>query len=232
MKRWQSAFSMLLMVIMLAGCSSGNAHLTIQMDGTADLNLTMFIKKSAQRLISGQLDLAFEKLAQLSKAEYRIHKDASGTEYKMFKHFDALDQQNLKQLLGDGQSLTTIEHFFYTRYQFKGQYDMSQLAGWLTKTTNAVGLPTSLVELAAGQLEFEFMLTMPVKLPMTHNADRVDGKTLSWDVSFTEPNVIELDVSVPNVKNIVMTAVTLLLVLSALIIYMVVRRGRIRRAAG
>ncbi|XID94545.1 hypothetical protein ACF3MZ_08540 [Paenibacillaceae bacterium WGS1546] len=199
-------------LIALTSCAEGKAHLTIHRNGMADLSMTMALSDRALGLI-GQPDLMRELAARLQSGG--MDAESFNTDGKA--GISATRQIDLKDLdralvdLPEGIEVERSEepHFFYTKQRVAVTFDMARMIGagdeaWAAKLDR---LPTLTKKLIQSQLDFDFLLTAPIKLG-GGSADEIrdGGKTQLWRLKLFEPNRIESSVDVPNVRRIAYTA--------------------------
>ncbi len=111
---------------------------------------------------------------------------------------------------------TSTSTWFFTKQKLAVTIDFKQLmpensGDWTEKLSGMSSLVKGLI---GSQLDFKFLLTLPIK-PGENNADELldSGRTLVWNLELFEPNIFEAEINVPNVRNIAITAGGALVVL-------------------
>lgn len=208
MKKYLFLVCILLLTISLTGCVKGDVHLTVNKDKSADTEIMVGIQNSFYALASSDKD-PFADLSKKLKSEgFSIskHKDNEYTGIKAVKHFDNVEKMKLNQK-ADKQpfKIKKTESFFQTTYQVTGNFDMSNM---LSNDKKISKKDKELASIVTSQFDFNLDVTLPVK-SKENNADSFDvkTKTLHWDLIPETDNKISFVASVPNVKNIAITAV-------------------------
>ncbi|GAA0356167.1 hypothetical protein [Bacillus horti] len=247
--------SFILLLIVLAGCVQGKSHVTINPDGTMDLMIQLELPNTSEFLLMDQVEgLIRDALADSGFTLESMETEGQGIGYQAHKHFESLEELNVQEGIGSegstgqGRGSGTgneagvaserlhieEEHkFFYSKYSIEGVIDIDEIITEyleernLDRLTNNV-LGRMLTSRILDQVDFEFMLTLPIKSFGEHNAKEVSGSTLTWDISFSRPNPIELELIVPNVVNIVGSIIVILIMILSL--FLLARKQMKRRA--
>lgn len=202
--------------------------MTVHTDGTADVNLNLQVQNRNLQLI-GQNDLvqaiqnAFEDngfATQTNNSENTSEISAS----KEVKISEAESKQGLPESIS--YSTVTQEGFLFSKYVITVDADLMSAIPSNTWTEHLQAIPTLVRNLLLKDVELDFKLTLPIK-PEASNADTVtaDGKTMTWHVEPLSANHLELSVSIPNIQNMIMTAVIALLLIGV-ILWFVIRKVR------
>ncbi|MGF9695786.1 MULTISPECIES: hypothetical protein [Paenibacillus] len=223
-----------LMLVILSACADGEAHLTVNMDGSTDLDLNLGVAESALGKI-GQDNLMTLLEDALKRNNFQAEVVDEGerkqlsatTHYEKSSTATSFDMSQLPAGIQVEQS--TESGFFTSKLHIKATADLmeSMPDGEIKDQINKV--PSFLKKLLLKDVNFDFKLSLPIKAEDS-NADLVEdqGKTLTWHVSPLNPNTLDLTVQVPNIRNIIITAVIALIVIAALLIWFFVRRKRTR----
>jgi hypothetical protein len=223
--------------VLLTSCAQGQAHLTIHRNGTADLDMDLSVSKRTLELI-GKPDLMKDLGDVLRRYEMEAQSFGDGKQEGL-RASRRLNLQDLNQQplnLPDGVEVERTEErkFFYTRYHVAVTVNMDRLlssgeSGW---GQTIASLPMIAKKIMESQLNFDFLLTLPIK-PGENNADETldRGRTLLWHLSLFGSDTYETSIDVPNVRHIALTAGPAVLALAAGIAMAVVRFRRRRRKA-
>ncbi|MFS0869495.1 hypothetical protein [Paenibacillus xylanilyticus] len=223
-----------LMLVILSACADGEAHLTVNMDGSTDLDLNLGVAESALGKI-GQDNLMTLLEDALKRNNFQAEVVDEGerkqlsatTHYEKSNTASSFDMSQLPAGIQVEQS--TEPGFFTSKFHITATADLmeSMPDGEIKDQINKV--PSFLKNLLLKDVNFDFKLSLPIKADDS-NADLVEdqGKTLTWHVSPLNPNTLDLTVQVPNIRNIIITAVIALIVIAALLIWFFVRRKRTR----
>lgn len=228
-------FMLSLMLIILSACADGEAHLTVNMDGSTDLELNLGVTESALGKI-GQDNLMpmLEEALKKNNFQAEVVDDGERKQLSATTHYEksntaaSFDLSKLPKGIQVKQS--TEPGFFTSRFHVTATADLmeSMPDGEIKDQINKV--PSFLKNLLLKDVNFDFKLSLPIKAEDS-NADLVEdqGKTLTWHVSPLNSNTLDLTVQVPNIRNIIITAVIALIVVASLLIWFFIRRKRTRR---
>lgn len=223
-----------LMLSVLTACADGEAHLTVNMDGSTDLDLNLNVKNSAlgkigqDNLMPLIADALNRNNFQAEVSEQGDQKQLTATSHYEKSNKTSFDTSKLPQGIKVEQS--TSPGFFTSKMHITAEADLmeSMPDGEIKNQINKV--PSFLKNLLLKDVNFDFKLSLPIKAADS-NADQVEdgGKTLIWHVSPLQMNKLDLTVQVPNIRNIIIIAVIGLLLIAALLIWFFVRRRRARQ---
>ncbi|MHA7584124.1 hypothetical protein ACX12E_27635 [Paenibacillus vandeheii] len=230
------AFLLTLMLSILSACADGEAHVTVNMDGSSDLDLNLSITDSALGMM-GQDNLMTLLADSLKKNNFQAEVSDQGdrTELKATTHYEKSNTVSTFSTsdLPDGIQVeqSTTPGFFTSKLHIAAEVDLLQTVpdGEVKDQINKV--PGFLKNLLLKDVNFDFKLTLPIKAQES-NADLVEdhGKTLIWHVSPLDTNKLDLTVQVPNIRNIIITGGIALVLFIALLIWFIVRHRRTRKA--
>ncbi|MDP4098877.1 DUF3153 domain-containing protein [Paenibacillus sp. P96] len=230
------------LLLLLCSCARGDAHATVHIDRSIDLDVEVSVNKNALNSLYLQKSLE-EYVRPLEQYGIRIEPlQESGREGFRFHHTftapkssgstgaaDALDK--LPQRLPKGLTLSSMveKHFFTTEYQLQLTADFLQMLpnGGSTVTDKLENMNFISKRLLSEQLDFNFSLTLPIR-PQAHNADRVsdDGKTMTWNISPLNENHLEFSVGVPNMGRVAAAVAAVLLIVMAFVLFWLRCRSR------
>ncbi|MBB6673497.1 DUF3153 domain-containing protein [Cohnella nanjingensis] len=227
----------LLMTMLLTSCAQGQAHLTVHLNGTADLELNASARKKMLKLI-GQSDLPRQLADELQNngLDASVEETENSSGIRASRHLNLKELQNRPSRLPEGVKMTLTEDkkFFYTRYHIIVDADPNQALSKLEGDTGRqlATMPALAKQLAQSQIHFDLLLTSPIPL-RDHNADetRDGGRTLVWHVSLVDVNHFELSFPVPQVRHIAYVGVPAILLLGFIVVGTVFFMRKRRRHA-
>ncbi len=201
----------IIILLSLTGCIEGHMHFTFNLDGSADIDFVLLSSSTLGLLQREGEDFFDDMKIGLEKDGFilEVLKKDGMTGFRANKHTQ--DPDDLAALsffggLGDLEQPEIIitEGLFFNTYNFSHTF-MINLPGFGDEGGG------NLARLINPDLKF--LVTFPAN-PSSHNAHIVsdDGKTLQWNLSFTEENIIEVEVNVPNVMRIALVIIATLAV--------------------
>lgn len=223
-----------IMLVLLSACADGEAHVTVNMNGTTDLDLNLSVSDAALGKI-GQ-DNLMPLLAQaLERNNFKteVTKQDDQNLLKASAHYEkrnttAFDSSKLPPGIRIEQSKTP--GFFTSKMHILVEADLmeSMPDGDIKERINQV--PGFLKRLLLKDMNFDFKLSLPIKAKDS-NADQLQdgGKTLVWDIAPLEKNTLDLTIQIPNIRNILIVAIAGLVLILALLIWFFIRRRRVRQ---
>ncbi|OEF96729.1 DUF3153 domain-containing protein [Desulfuribacillus alkaliarsenatis] len=210
---------LLLVALVATGCAEGAFHITINADGSADLDYKLGVHRSTLGLLALAGDNLVLDLRRGAKQEGYIVSSYTTDQFsglQLRKTLETLDDASFdfdmfeiklpfigeateQQVTVNEPMLTVRERMFFTTYNASGNIDLSAID---------INLPSQLSQLGAlaiEQINLEFILTLPMQ-PTKHNADEVrdNGYTLVWDIKPGKNNEIEVTARLPNVNRILL----------------------------
>ncbi|GGN98703.1 hypothetical protein [Saccharibacillus kuerlensis] len=231
-KRLYALIVPIVLCLLLSACAQGVVDVTVNTDGTADIRMDAAIDNSALNTL-GQGDL-FEKIAAGLREQgidaQAVNKDdqtlltaskkveLSGSEIPELP--DGITLQNRRE---DGLFSTTYHIVVTANPPQLFPNESSSLTGFIGSRL--------LGRFINREFDFDFKLNLPIK-PDAHNADEIsaNGRSMTWHLSPTRENRIELSVTVPDVKRIIYTASGALIVIIGIVAFLLLRRKRRQKA--
>ncbi|GGH61019.1 hypothetical protein GCM10008014_36060 [Paenibacillus silvae] len=225
---------LIFMLVLLSACANGEAHVTVNTDGSADLALDLSVSDSALAKIGQEnampmLAEALErnnfKAEVIKQGDQNVLRATTRYEKSNMTGFDAS-----KLPTGIHIEQSTVPGFFTSKMHITADADLmeSMPDGDIKEQINKV--PGFLKRLLLKDMKFDFKLTLPIKAEDS-NADEVQdgGKTLIWNISPLQKNTLDLTVQIPNIRNILLVAIPGLVLILALLIWFFIRRRRTRQ---
>jgi hypothetical protein len=215
----------------ITGCAKGEAELRVKANGTAKLNLTFTLDSTMLQAISG--DWIWGTISdELTQRGFEVDPVKSIHGSKALRASLDLDLKNAApvQISGvDVTHTTDSSSWWYTTEAVNVMVDMTELVP--EQASRKLRSLSPLVrELALRQIGFDFKLTMPIRAA-SNNADVITngGKSLTWHLSATRVNDIQVEVHVPNIKHLaIVGGAVLILLVAAMIVYTRRRRKKKR----
>lgn len=228
--RKYSILGLLVLMIMLTGCSTGTAHVTVNSSGSVDLAVQMKVNTRAEALISQSMeDTLISKLKeqgiQLEKSQ-----DGKSTIYQFLKSYASFEDMSA---LSGGLDIVDVkvdtqDHWLYTKYNVEAEPKLNSYIDTIMDNIGNFSLSKPIARAILQNLAFDFKLTLPMDLYGDTNAAVDEGRTRTWKVTLADTEPIKLQVYVPNVMNIVIVCILLLIVVSTAII-LFIRKRKLRR---
>ncbi|AIQ49246.1 hypothetical protein R70723_27595 [Paenibacillus sp. FSL R7-0273] len=228
-KRVSLAALILSVLLLVTGCASGTAHVTVKKNGSLELAFSMLLSARAESLAGGKLGEVLTD--RLAAAGIELDKSQSGksTEYKFFKTYQSFEelQQNAGSLDIIETEVAQADKWLYTRYEVAAQPKLNAYTDQIIDGIGSLNVPESLVRLMLQNLAVNFKLTLPYNVYGPNNADSQEGNTLTWRISMADTEPVRLVVYVPQVQNIAIAAGGLVLIIGAAAVWFVrARKGR------
>lgn len=215
--------TLLLIVAALAGCVRIDINLKINGDGSADYGMDMLMAEDALALANAQgQDIWAQTTREMEAAGFTVTpKQAEGySGITVARHYDD------PSLIGAGDGLAMGDDGRFAVQAKKGFFGTAYAIDADLDASGILGSQQELQDLAAqmaDQVELKMNITLPVKA-LSHNATSVsaDGLTYTWVMKPGQPNRIELAVSIPNTKNMLLAGGGVLAVVLVLVVVIVV----------
>lgn len=223
------------LLMALTGCAKGEAELRVKANGTAQLNLAITLDNTLMQAISG--DWLWESISsELSQHGFNVKPVESTNSSKTLRASRDIDLREgaTVQIPGVEVTRTTERNsWWYTTEAVSASVDLTKLIPEQvsSKLDDKLASLSPLVRnLALRQIGLDFKLTMPIRAA-ANNADIVSngGKSLTWHLSATKANNVQVKVHVPNIRHIAIAAAIVLIVLAAAVIVFVRKRRRRNR---
>lgn len=118
-----------------------------------------------------------------------------------------------------GVKITNSKSFFTQKIKVDADIDIEKI--WKKEVAD-VPFPKEILS----QVDYTFILDLPISSIGENNAKSVDGGKLTWDVSLDKKSEMYFEVTVPNVKNIAIVGGILLVAIIGLLIYLIKRHRK------
>ncbi|MCM3782712.1 DUF3153 domain-containing protein [Neobacillus mesonae] len=207
------------LILLLTACAKGEAHVTVHTDGTADVKFNMQLNNRNLELI-GQPDLL--DTIRESFTEQGFETETAATEdSKGLSATKKIDLNTSSMDLPDSIVYTheSDEGFLFTTHRIVVDADLMAGLPDNSLTDRLQSIPSFVRNLVLKDVDLDFKLTLPIK-PESSNASQTsdDQKTLNWNIDPLSKNHLELAVKVPNITNIIITAVVAFIIVVVIII--------------
>ncbi|WLR48608.1 transmembrane domain-containing protein [Halobacillus litoralis] len=228
MSKFGQVFVVIFMVTILTACVEGDLKLKINKDGSGEHTITAGVEDDTLSRFGNRAENTMNSVSEeLESKGYEVesyHKSGF-TGFRAKKNFEDVQEMEILPV-SSGMTeagvapaignvpveMTTEGGIFTTTYKVEAELDLSN--------SGVIGGMQSLV---ADQLDLTFTLDLPIK-PKSHNADRVDGDVLQWDIRAAGETNMMVEMVVPNVKNIIIAGVAAVVVLG--LIFFLIRKRR------
>lgn len=200
------ALSFLFIVFLLSGCVKMDISVDLKKDGSVDNTLIFAMEKSTYDMVAGFGEDPFSDVkSDVETDGYKIE-DYDDGEYIGIKAAKTYANVEDFELLNDDT----------------GQFDLD-INGKTYKLNGTLDMSSAEAEFAGAEQFIEdfvltFTLTMPGKVNK-HNADRVEGNKLIWDLSLTEPTEISAESSASSATTIILVGGVIAVAAGALYVF-------------
>lgn len=228
MRKTGQVLAVILLLTFLTACVEGDLKLKIDKDGSGEHTITAGVEEETLSRFGDRAENMMDSVTEeLESKGYEVesYKKNGFTGFRAKKHFEdvqemevlpvstGMTEAGVSPAIGDVPvEMTTEGGIFTTTYKVEAALDLSN--------SGVIGGMQSLV---ADQLDLTFTLDLPIK-PKSHNADRVDGDVLQWDIRAAGETNMMVEMVVPNVKNIIIAAVAAIIVLG--LVFFLIRKQR------
>lgn len=202
---------MLSLILVLAGCADVTNTVKVDKKGEATISFDVDISTVAGIFASGYSN---ELEAKLKEAGFTVDKK-SNTSYHIEKRLDKNETTKSNMKPEDyGVKITNTKSFFTQKIKVDAGIDIEKI--WKKEVAD-VAFPKEVLS----QIDYTFILDLPVSTIGDNNAKSVDGGKLTWDVPLDKKSEMYFEVTVPNVKNIAIVGGILVIAIIGLVIYLI-----------
>ena len=231
MKHRFARLILLLMIMMLvAGCAKGVAHLEVKRDGSTELTFSMKLDARLKLLAGDNLENTIREKLEGTGYQLEVLQQDDEMEWLVNRSFDSIEQ--MREELGfqnDYMNLVTVneeESFFFTKYDIKTEASAGADLAWLQQYITDLNLSEPISRMIIQNFGMDLKLTLPIKLFVEHNASSEEGRTLTWHTSLTDFESIELSFYAPNLVNILLVAGVVVILLLVIIVAFLKRKRK------
>jgi len=222
-------FALISIIGVLSGCVEATYHVTVNKDGSSDLNYRIGLNSGLVGLMGSENGDPIDNLRK--DAEKNGFSVTNFNENGLIgiiakKHVTSLQTIPVLGNAGaksNAPSFSVEKGLFQNLYKINGNIDLSDMKSKPGDEFAQIG------NAMISQIKINFVLTLPVK-PGKNNASTTkdDGKTLVWQLVPGTNNQIQMEASVPNTTNIVLASIGGAVLLIVIVIVLVrSKRGRI-----
>ncbi|MBF2450745.1 EGFR-like transmembrane domain-containing protein [Listeria welshimeri] len=202
---------MLSLILVLAGCADVTNTVKVDKKGEATISFDVDISTVAGIFASGYSN---ELEAKLKEAGFTVDKK-SNTSYHIEKKLDKNETAKSNMKPEDyGVKITNTKSFFTQKIKVDADIDIEKI--WKKEVAD-VAFPKEVLS----QIDYTFILDLPVSTIGDNNAKSVDSGKLTWDVPLDKKSEMYFEVTVPNVKNIAIVGGILVIAIIGLVIYLI-----------
>lgn len=222
-----------LLLCSASGCVDANYHLTVNIDGSGDIDLKVVFSADTMNLFQS---LGVDPLATLAgdleQEGYTVtpYQDDITAGIRARKHVQMISGESLDfaPVAVQLQAAAALDHdllkiersLFRTNYIVETEVDPAGFTG----TPQLSGVEAYILK----QVNYMFVLTLPIA-PREHNADSSEdqGKTLLWQLEPGQANLIKFEVSHWNPAGLAFLA--LIALIAAAVLVVLIRRSKGRQ---
>lgn len=180
------------LVLILAGCADVTNTVKVDKKGEATISFDIDISSVAGIFASSYSD---EVEAKLKEAGFTVDKK-SNTSYHIEKKLDKNETTKSDMKPEDfGVKITNSKSFFTQKIKVDADIDIEKI--WKKEVAD-VPFPKEILS----QVDYTFILDLPISSIGENNAKSVDGGKLTWDVPLDKKSEMYFEVTVPNVKTL------------------------------
>ncbi|EAH4442898.1 EGFR-like transmembrane domain-containing protein [Listeria innocua] len=213
-------FTLLLsLVLVLAGCANVTNTVKVDKKGEAMISFDIDISSVAGIFASSYSN---QVEAKLKEAGFTVNKK-SNTSYHIEKKL-AKDETTKSDMKPEdfGVKITNTKSFFTQKIKVDANIDIEKI--WKKEVAD-VPFPKEILS----QIDYTFILDLPVSSIGDNNAKSVNGGKLTWDVPLDQKSEMYFEVTVPNVKNIAIVGGILLVAIIGLLVYLIRKHRKKKR---
>ncbi|WP_151737036.1 GGIII-like transmembrane region-containing protein [Paenibacillus tengchongensis] len=232
MRAARAVVAALLMIVMLAlaGCAQSTAHVTVKKNGSLEFAFSLVLNARLEALAGSKLEEVLSEKLEPEGIVLQKSKNGDDTEYlfrKVYASYKDLPAMNTAGNLDiiDAE-VNQEDKWLYTKYSIVAQPKFSSYTDDILNSLGDAGVPQPLVRLLLQSFAIDFKLTLPFDLYGENNAVSQDGNTLTWHLTLTDEQPLELTLMVPNVRNIAIAGGGALLVIIAAVVLFIRSRKR------
>ncbi|MBC2262677.1 protein with hydrophobic anchor [Listeria sp. FSL L7-0091] len=213
-------FALLLsLILILAGCADVTNTVKVDKTGEATVSFDIDISSVAGIFASSYSNQVETKLKEAGFTVDKKSNTSYHIEKKLAKNETKQSDMNPEDF---GVKITNTKSFFTQKIKVDADIDIEKI--WQKEVAN-VPFPKEILS----QVDYTFILDLPVSSIGDNNAKSVDGGKLTWDVPLDQKSEMYFEVTVPNVKNIAIVGGILLVAIIGLLIYFIRKRHKKKR---
>lgn len=197
-------FVLLISLFLLAGCVKANIGVKVNENGSVDASVLMGIDKGVYGMIEGTSDDPIAEMkTDLEDEGFKIE-DYESDKYigiKAKKTFKNIDDFSLDSAAATDSpfDLKIDKGLFSTKYTVNGSFE------------NENGEVSAEEQAMYNQFDLTFTLELPGKIG-EHNAKKVEGNKLTWDLSMNNTTEIKAESTKTNMVTAVIGVVLLIII--------------------
>ena len=237
MKKISALLLVIVLALSLTGCMKFRTDLTVNKDGSGEVNYSIAINSFIYQMIKQQQqqDPLSEIRKKFEAKNYQVNKfnneDLVGLNVSK-KVADIAEIKSLEEVLQDanasstqdignsGLSLAGLEierGIFYNTYKYNQEVDMKELQ--LESTGNEI--TDEMRQAMLNKMDLGFTISLPV-VATEHNATKVEngGQKLVWDFKPGTVNRVQFKVKLLDKNNMIILGLLLFLVIAAFIFFL------------
>ncbi len=226
--KWRglSILALLLMIILISGCSNGTVHVTVNKNQSVDLAMNVKLDSRTEALISDKMEKSLTDKLKDEGIQLEKRQEGKSTVYQIQKNYTSFGDISSTSMGLDivNLQLNTKENWLYTRYDVEAQPKFNSYMDTIMDNMGTLSLSKPIIQAVLKNLAFDFKLTLPIDLFGENNATVEEGRTLTWNVTLGDTEPIKMQVYVPNVWNIVIVLIILVVVIITTIILFIRKR--------
>ncbi|MGP4077485.1 LppM family (lipo)protein [Halobacillus sp. K22] len=216
------------LLVLLTACVQGDVAVKINKDGSGESTITLGIEEESYNRFGQRAETMLSSVNDELEAQGYTVESYTEDGYRGFRATQSFEDVQDMQVIpsmgavsetGSGAAVSNVpldvsmeDGFFTKTYRVEGELDLENS-----------GLLGGMQQLVSNQLDLTFTLDLPIS-PKDHNADEVNGNVLTWNIQTAGTTELMVEAAIPNVRNIILTAVGVLLV--GVVIFFVIRKRK------
>ncbi|MFD5022475.1 hypothetical protein ACFWMP_26575 [Paenibacillus sp. NPDC058367] len=226
--KWRglTILTLLLMMILISGCSNGTVHVTVNKNQSVDLAMNVKLDSRTEALISDKMEKSLTDKLKEEGIQLEKRQEGKSTVYEIQKNYASFEDIGSTSMGLDivDLQLVTKKNLLYTTYDVEAQPQFNSYVDTIMDNMGTLSLSKPIIRAVLKNFAFDFKLTLPIDLIGDNNAAVDEGRTLTWNVTLGDTEPIKMQLYVPNVWNIVIVLIILVVVIIAAILFFVRKR--------
>ncbi len=203
MKRLNRLFTLLLVVFLVTGCVKYNTQMGISEQGEVDLNITVgfanYLLDMVEEEESSTGMMTDSDKEELEKLGFKVedYKDNDWTGVKLSKAYQIENVSSTNSVtvpldsILEGEDTVLFQSLGNDTYKGHFTIDGNSLNA---SDLNSGEMSPEDMEMLKASMDISYSVTLP-SAPISHNADKVEGNTLTWNVKFEGVTDIQYEFS-------------------------------------
>lgn len=210
MKKLSKIVMVLMVIFVMSGCANRSVHMDISSNGKVTLSAIIAYAESASTY---GMSVTEEEKEEYEKLGYKVenYKEEDMVGVKISKTYHIKDVSSKESVTVHLESVGSSS--FEDDILFQSVGNNSYKANFVIDTKT--GYDSSLASFSS-QFDISYSVTLP-EAPKSHNADAVDGNTLTWKVNYGEEKNINYEFSLKGSNSFIYTIIGTIVIIAIII---------------